>query len=71
MSDKAGVAYIQFDKRESADKCIADQQKLGLKIIKYAQKKKLLSRKEGYPKTSPSEEANLFTKNLKMTVTEE
>ncbi|CAD8101996.1 unnamed protein product [Paramecium sonneborni] len=38
-SDKVGVAYIQFDKKESADKCIAEQSKLGFKIQKFTSRK--------------------------------
>ncbi|CAK62598.1 unnamed protein product (macronuclear) [Paramecium tetraurelia] len=41
MSDKAGVAYIQFEQRKSAEQCLADQANLGLHITRAIKKGKL------------------------------
>ncbi|CAD8191573.1 unnamed protein product [Paramecium octaurelia] len=40
MSDKAGVAYIQFEDRKSAEKCLADQANLALHITRAIKKGK-------------------------------
>ncbi|CAD8194931.1 unnamed protein product [Paramecium pentaurelia] len=40
MSDKAGVGYIQFEQRKSAEQCLADQANLGLHITRAIKKGK-------------------------------
>ncbi|CAD8124216.1 unnamed protein product [Paramecium sonneborni] len=40
MSDKAGVAYIQFEQRKSAEQCLADQQNIGMHITRAIKKGK-------------------------------
>ncbi|CAD8098277.1 unnamed protein product [Paramecium primaurelia] len=40
MSDKAGVAYIQFEERKSAEQCLNDQKNLGMHITRAIKKGK-------------------------------
>ncbi|CAD8118338.1 unnamed protein product [Paramecium sonneborni] len=40
MSDKAGVAYIQFEQRGSAEQCMADQANIGMHITRAIKKGK-------------------------------